>query len=152
MSKQKPVPAEQEQCLDSSWAKYSALSLYYGYRDIIHHLLRVHGQCIMLHCAPGEANPSLGSVLLCLFLKFPNRRPPTFLQRAVTLGMEFTTVNIYLGKLAVLGFFGKDFGAFNHVHCVKFTFLLLKRCLKNLSFGLRIEFPSREKSSYDVQK
>jgi hypothetical protein len=28
-------------------------------------------------------NPSLGSVLFCLFSKFPNRPLPTFLQRAV---------------------------------------------------------------------
>ena len=52
--------------------------------EIIHHILRIHGQCIMLYCAPGEANLSIGSVFVCLFSNRPNRRPPTFLQRAVT--------------------------------------------------------------------
>jgi len=50
-------------------------------------LLGIHWQCIVLYAAPGGVNPSLGSVVFCLFRNRPNRWPPTFLQRAVSLGL-----------------------------------------------------------------
>ena len=45
--------------------------------------LRMHDAWTMRYRAPGGANPSLGSVLSCLFSNCPNQRPPTFLQMAV---------------------------------------------------------------------
>ena len=45
-------------------------------------LWKYHAWTMPYH-APGGANPSLGSVLCCLFSICPKQQPPTFLQRAV---------------------------------------------------------------------